>query len=101
MNWLTKLHGRKTPPGLEVRILKLLPRITLVGTLAILALPVIVRFWPEQPGVDESGIGLNHGVDLCAAVGSADAVAQQEVGRWRSRWYHQVDVDAGFDQLIA
>jgi hypothetical protein len=52
MNWLTRLHGRKTPPGLEVRILKLLPRITLFGTLAILALPVIVRFWPKQPGVD-------------------------------------------------
>ena len=52
MNWLTKIHGRKTPPGLEVRILKMLPRITLVGTLAILAMPVIVRFWPPQPGVD-------------------------------------------------
>jgi hypothetical protein len=52
MNWLTKLHGRKTPPGLEVRILKLLPRITALGTLAILAMPVIVRFWPAQPGVD-------------------------------------------------
>ena len=52
MNWLTKIHGRKTPPGLEVQILKKLPGITLLGTLAILALPVIVRFWPEQPGVD-------------------------------------------------
>ena len=52
MNWLTKIHGRKTPPGLEVRILKMLPRITLVGTLAIVAMPVIVRFWPTQPGVD-------------------------------------------------
>ena len=52
MNWLTRLHGRKTPPGLEVEILRRLPRITLLGTLTILALPVIVRFWPEQPGVD-------------------------------------------------
>mgnify|MGYP001826864801 CR=1 FL=1 len=52
MNWLSRIHGRKTPPGLEDRILKLLPRITLAGTLAILAMPVIVRFWPEQPGVD-------------------------------------------------
>ena len=52
MNWLTKIHGRKTPPGLEVRILKMLPRITLVGTLAILAMPVIVRVWPPKPGVD-------------------------------------------------
>jgi hypothetical protein len=52
MNWLTKLHGRKTPPGLELRILKMLPRITLFGTLTILAMPAIVRFWPAQPGVD-------------------------------------------------
>ena len=52
MGWLTKLHDRKTPPGLEVRILKMLPRITLVGTLAIVAMPVIVRFWPVRPGVD-------------------------------------------------
>lgn len=52
MNWLTKIHGRKTPPGLEVQILRKLPRITLAGTLTILALPVIVRFWPAQPGVD-------------------------------------------------
>ena len=52
MGWLTKLHDRKTPPGLEVRILKMLPRITVLGTLTILALPVIVRFWPEQPGVN-------------------------------------------------
>ena len=52
MNWLTKIHGRKTPPGLEVRILRWLPRITLAGTLAVLALPVIVRFWPHEAGVD-------------------------------------------------
>ena len=52
MNWLTKLHGRKTPPGLEVKILRKLPRITVLGTLTILAMPVIVRFWPPQPGVD-------------------------------------------------
>lgn len=52
MNWLTKLHGRRTPPGLEVQILRKLPLITAAGTLVILALPVIVRFWPAQPGVD-------------------------------------------------
>ncbi len=52
MNWLTKLHGRKTPPGREVQILRKLPVITLVGTLCILALPALVRLWPEQPGVD-------------------------------------------------
>ena len=52
MNWLTKIHGRKTPPGLEVQILRRLPRVTLLGTLTILAMPVIVRFWPAQPGAD-------------------------------------------------
>ena len=52
MNWLTKLHGRRTPPGREVQILRKLPLITFVGTLAILALPVIARVWPAQPDVD-------------------------------------------------
>ena len=50
MNWLTKIHGRKTPSGLEVQILRKLPRVTLLGALTLLALPVIVRLWPEQPG---------------------------------------------------
>jgi len=52
VNWLTKLHGRKTPSGLEVEILRKLPRMTLAGALVILALPVIVRFWPAQPGIE-------------------------------------------------
>jgi len=54
MNWLTRIHGRKTPPGLEVDILRKLPRITLLGTLTILALPVIVRLWPAQTGIDSA-----------------------------------------------
>ena len=52
MKWLTKLHGRRTPPGREVQILRRLPLVTIVGTLAVLALPVIVRLWPGQPGAD-------------------------------------------------
>lgn len=52
MNWLTRIHDRKTPPGLEVLILRKLPRVTLLGALTILALPVIARFWPPQPGID-------------------------------------------------
>lgn len=52
MNWLRKVEGRRTPPGAEVRILRKLPLITLVGTLAILALPALVRAWPVQAGVD-------------------------------------------------
>ena len=54
MNWLTKRHGRKTPPGLEVKIWKKLPLITLVGTLAILAMPVLVRVLPGSPEVDQA-----------------------------------------------
>ena len=52
MNWLRKEYERRTPPGREVQILRKLPLITFIGTLAILALPVIVRFWPAQPDVD-------------------------------------------------
>ena len=43
MNWLRKVDKRRTPPGAEVRILKALPRITLVGTLLALAYPVLAR----------------------------------------------------------
>ena len=52
MNWLTKRHGRKTPPGLEVKIWKKLPLITLVGTLAIAAMPVLVRILPSAADVN-------------------------------------------------
>lgn len=52
MNWFRKLHGRRVPPGLEIRILRKLPLMTLVGTLAILALPMLVRIWPQQPALD-------------------------------------------------
>lgn len=52
MNWLKKEYGRRTPPGRELQILRKLPIITFVGTLAILSMPVIVRLWPAQPDVD-------------------------------------------------
>ena len=54
MSWLTKRHGRKTPPGLEMRIWKKLPLMTLVGTLAVAALPVLGRILPSTPGVDRA-----------------------------------------------
>ncbi|RZV36783.1 MAG: hypothetical protein EX272_07355 [Chromatiales bacterium] len=54
MNWLTKRHGRKTPPGLEMRIWKKLPLMTLAGTLAIAALPVLVRILPSAPDADRA-----------------------------------------------
>ena len=52
MSLLKKVHERKVPPGLEVEILRRLPRITLVGSLAFAALAVLVRLLPAEPGVD-------------------------------------------------
>ena len=52
MNWLRKVEERQTPPGIEVEILRKLPRITLVGTLLILALPVLARVLPPDPAAD-------------------------------------------------
>lgn len=52
MDIFKKLHGRRVPPGLEWQILRKLPRITLVGLLIPLALAILVRLWPPQPGAD-------------------------------------------------
>ena len=52
MRFLRKLHERKVAPGLEVEILRWLPRITVIGSLAIGALAVLVRLLPPEPGVD-------------------------------------------------
>lgn len=52
MNWFNKIHGRKTPRGLEAKVLLLLPRITLFGVLGVSSLSVIVRLWPVAQGVD-------------------------------------------------
>ncbi len=52
MNWLKKRHERLTPPGMEVAILRKLLPVSVVGTLLVTALPIVVRFWPERPGVD-------------------------------------------------
>ena len=52
MNQFTKLHGRRVPPGLEWRILRKLPHITLAGSLIPVALAVLVRLLPSQPGID-------------------------------------------------
>lgn len=46
------VYGRKTPRGLEARILRLLPRAALLGSLAPVALAVIVRLLPPEQGVD-------------------------------------------------
>ena len=52
MSPFEKLHERRTPPGLETRLLRRLPLIVLLGSLVPLALSVIVRLLPPQPGVD-------------------------------------------------
>ena len=52
MNLFTRLHGRRVPPGLEWRILRKLPHITLVGALIPVALAVLVRVLPPEPGID-------------------------------------------------
>ncbi|MEJ2256417.1 MAG: hypothetical protein P8X98_05325 [Woeseiaceae bacterium] len=52
MNWLRKIENRQTPSGMEMRILRRLPVVTLVASLAVLALPVLVRMLPVAAGLD-------------------------------------------------
>ena len=52
MDLFKRLHGRLEPPGLELLILRKLPRVTLLGTLLPVALAVLVRVMPPQAGVD-------------------------------------------------
>lgn len=54
MNWLKKLPHRRTPYGLELRILRRLPLATLVGSLIPLALAMLVRVLPTADGVDRA-----------------------------------------------
>lgn len=54
MKLFRKLHGRRTPHGLEMVILRRLPRIALVGSLLPAALAVLVRIVPAQPGIDRA-----------------------------------------------
>jgi len=44
-----QLHGRRTPPGLELTILRRMPWMFVVGTLMPLALSVMVRLMPTSP----------------------------------------------------
>lgn len=54
MKLFRKLHGRRTPPGLEMLILRRLPRIAVVGSLLPAALAVLVRILPAEPGIDQA-----------------------------------------------
>jgi hypothetical protein len=52
MGLFNQLHGRRVAPGRELQILKKLPGITLLGGTCIVALSVLVRLLPPEPGVD-------------------------------------------------
>lgn len=52
MDWFKRLHGRQVAPGLEVRILRKLPRVIVIGSLIPLGLAVLARLLPAEPGVD-------------------------------------------------
>jgi hypothetical protein len=50
-----RLHGRQEPPGLELEILKRMPKALAAGTLVPLALSVLVRILPAaEPGLAAS-----------------------------------------------
>ena len=42
-----KLHGRKTPPGLELKILRKMPLMFVVATVITVSLSVIARLFPS------------------------------------------------------
>jgi hypothetical protein len=47
MNWFKILPGfQKSPPGLERRILRRLPRLLVGGTTALVLVAVLARAWP-------------------------------------------------------
>ena len=52
MNLFTRLHGRREPPGLEWQILRKLPKVTLAGLMIPVALAILVRIVPPEPGVN-------------------------------------------------
>lgn len=52
MALLTKLHGRRVAPGLELAILRKLPLVTVIGASMPLALAVLARMLPADPGID-------------------------------------------------
>lgn len=52
MDLFKRLHDRREPPGLEVTILRQLPKALLAGTLLPLALSLLVRLLPAPAGID-------------------------------------------------
>ncbi len=52
MKYFKRLHDRCEPPGIELAILKKLPKALIIGTLVPVGLSVIVRLLPMEAGVD-------------------------------------------------
>ena len=52
MNWFNKIAERKTPPGLEADVLRLLPRVAVIGVLSLCTLSFFARVLPAEAGVD-------------------------------------------------
>ena len=52
MNFLRKIHERKVPPGLEVDILRWLPRVTLAGCLVLILMSVSARLMTAGTGAE-------------------------------------------------
>ena len=54
MNWLTKLPGfQRTPYGFELRLLRLMPRVLLAGTVLPVLMAALIRFLLTQGSVAE------------------------------------------------
>lgn len=47
MHFFKRLHDRREPPGMELLLLRKLPKIVLVGTLLPIALSIIARIVPS------------------------------------------------------
>jgi len=54
MALFNKLHERKTPPGLEWALLKLLPKMALFGSLAPICAALVVRMQPLANAYDNA-----------------------------------------------
>lgn len=68
MNLFKRLHNRCEPPGLELAILKRLPKALLFGTLLPLGLSAMVRLLPPAAGVDAAKRVMTADIYAVAAV---------------------------------
>lgn len=48
VKYLKKLHERRTPSGLEIVILRQLPKVLMLGTLALLVVAMSTRLFPPD-----------------------------------------------------